>query len=73
MVLSVAAAAGRQAHVVTGLNQAGERAEAEEKHQEEGSRAAHLTLMVHEGKDGCAGSFIIVDVWNFSSSKEESV
>jgi hypothetical protein len=73
MVRAEASAAGRQARVVTGLKQASERAEAKKKHQEEGSRAAHLALIVHEDKSGCAGSFIIVDVWNFSSSKEKSV
>ena len=60
MVRAVAAAAGRQARVVAGLKQPSERAEAKEKHQDEGSRAAHLVLMVHEHKDGCVGSFIIV-------------
>jgi hypothetical protein len=72
MVRSVTAAAGGQARVVTGLKQASERTKAEEQHQDEGSRAAHLVLMVHEHKDGCVGSFIIVEIRNFSCSKEKT-
>ena len=48
MVRSVTAAAGGQARVVTGLKQASERTKAEEQHQDEGSRAAHLQTMLHE-------------------------
>jgi len=73
MVNAVTAAAGRQARVIAGLKQPSERAEAKEKHQDEGSRAAHLVLMVHEHKDGCVGSFIIVEIRNFSCSKEKQV
>ena len=72
MVNAVTAAAGRQARVIAGLKQPSERAEAKEKHQDEGSRAAHLVLMVHEHKDGCVGSFIIVEIRNFSCSKEKT-
>jgi hypothetical protein len=48
MVRSMTAAAGGQTRVVTGLKQASERAEAEEQHEDQGSRAAHLQTMLHE-------------------------
>ena len=73
MMRAVAAAAGGQARVVTGPKEASEWAEAQKKHQEKGSCAAHLALMVHQNENGCVGSFIIVDVRNFSRSKEKSV
>jgi hypothetical protein len=73
MMRAVVTAAGRQARVVAGLKQASEWTEAKKKHQEKGSCAAHLAVMIHENKNGCAGSFIIVDVCNFSNSKEKSV
>jgi hypothetical protein len=63
MVRSLAAAAGGQARVVTGLKQASERAEAEKKHQDQGSCATHLTFMLHESRGrtriegGTSGTF----------------
>jgi hypothetical protein len=48
MVRTVAAAAGRQARIFAGSERGRKRAEAEEENQQNGKRAPHLGLMVHE-------------------------
>lgn len=46
---SVAAAAGRQARIVIGMESGRERPQAEKQNEQDGERAPHLEFMLHEG------------------------